>query len=109
MDPYRASNVFEFPFADVVECEIKLAGCIFLDPRRNTDATRLGQSFEPRRDVHPIAENIAVLDHNVADINSDTEIDLVRRPDISLRHALLDFHCAAQSINHASKLNEQAV
>jgi hypothetical protein len=107
--PYRTRDVLELLFADVFERKFEPAGCVFLDPCGNADPTRLGQPFEARGDVHSITENIAILDNNVADVNTDTELDPIRRPGVSLRHALLDFHCAAQGINNAAELHEQTI
>ena len=88
---------------------VELAGCVFLHSRRDADAARFGECFEPRGDVHSITENIAILDNNVADVNTDTELDPIRRPGVSLRHALLDFHCAAQGIDNAAELHEETI
>jgi hypothetical protein len=43
-------------------------------PRRR-DAARLGQAFEPARDVDTVAEDVTVLDDDVADVDADTELD----------------------------------
>jgi len=43
--------------------------------RRDADAARLGQPFEAGCDVHSIPEDVVLLDHYVALINADAEVD----------------------------------
>ena len=40
---------------------------------RDADAAGLRQRLQPRRDVDAVAEDVAVLDHHVADIDADAE------------------------------------
>src|SRR5215470_1789638 len=39
------------------------------------DPTGLGQSFKPTSDVHAVPKNVAVLDHDVADVEPHSELD----------------------------------
>jgi hypothetical protein len=57
----------------------------------DTDATRLCNCFQPRCDVDAIAENIAVIDDYVADMNADAKIDplVLRQGLIILAHFAL--------------------
>jgi hypothetical protein len=41
----------------------------------NRDPARLGNAFDPRRDVDAITEDVFALDDNVADVNTDPELD----------------------------------
>src|SRR5262249_56280535 len=53
---------------------------LLLNPRRHDDPTRFGQTFEPSGHIHPVAENVAVLDDDVALMDTDAELDAsVRR------------------------------
>jgi len=61
--------------------------------------------------VHSIAEDVAVLDHDVAHVDPNAELDaLVRRhPGITLGHSSLHLARTAQGIDHAAKFDKQAV
>jgi hypothetical protein len=41
----------------------------------NRDAARLGNSFDPRRDVDAIAKNVITLDDDIADVDPDPKPD----------------------------------
>src|SRR5579864_5819731 len=80
---HRAGDVLEALLADVLEGEVEAAGGVFLDAGRDADATGLGQGFEARGNVDPIAEDVAVLDDDVADIDADAELDVLGGRDAS--------------------------
>jgi hypothetical protein len=66
-------------------------------------AARLRQRLQPRRDVHPVAEQIVPLHHHVALMQADAKLHLASAQ--SLLHA----NCATQCLHRARKLREQAV
>ena len=111
IDPHRAGDVFQFLFAEIVEGEVEPARRVLLHPRRDANPAGLGQGFEPGGDVDPVAENVAVLDDDIADIDADAEFDPFRSgdPGIAPGHRLLPFARAAQGVDHAGELDEEAV
>ena len=84
---------------------------ILLDPRRHADTARVRQSFQTSGHVHAVAENVAILDDDVADIDADAELDpAVRRHfRIALGHSALDVDGAAHGIDDAGELGQQPV
>ena len=62
-------------------------------------------------DVHAVAEDVAILDHNVADVDADTELDTLVGGDlgVALGHAGLQLSRTVQRIDHAAELDEQAI
>src|SRR6516162_4850168 len=108
---HRSCNVLERLVAHVLEGEIKLTRGILLHARGDTDAAGLGRCFEPCSDVDTVAKDVAVLDHNVAHIDTDPKLDsLVRRyRRVALGHAGLQLGCTAQRIYHTAELDEEAV
>ena len=74
-DPHRPCDVLELLRADVLEGEIELACGVLLYACRHADAARLGQAFEACGDVDTVAEDVAVLDDNVAQMDADPELD----------------------------------
>ena len=59
--------------------------------------------FEPRRDIHPIAENVIAFDNNVANIDSDAKFDalVTLGGGITFCHPALNVERAADRINGA--------
>jgi hypothetical protein len=51
---------------------------------RKADAACLGDSFEARDDIDAVAEDIIIIDNDVANVNADAEfnLDVLRHVDI---------------------------
>src|SRR5207247_2339743 len=81
------------------------------DILRKTDAARVRDAFQPRRDVDAVAQQIGTIDHDIAQVNSDPEGDEAVGSDlgIALRHTALHGQRAAHGVADARKLNEDAV
>ena len=67
-----------------------------MDPSRDADAPRIGQAFEPGRDVDAVAKDVAILDDDVAHIDADTQIDALVCWQRALRSATAAWILAAQ-------------
>src|SRR5580692_299279 len=67
--------------------------------------------LDPSRYVYPVAENVAVLHHDIADIDADSKPHpaLVRELLIGARHIALNFNGALHRGKHACKCGEHAV
>jgi hypothetical protein len=100
----RSGNVFEILFADVLKRQVKFANGVFLHACGDADAARLGQAFEPGRDIYPIAENVAVLDNDIALMDADTPSDTAFR-----RHRRLPRSGATERVDDAGKLGQEAI
>ena len=66
------------------------------------------QGFESRGDVDAITENIVAVDHDIAEIDADTELDALFgwAIGIPLRHLLLHIDRAAHCVDDAGELDE---
>ena len=71
----RARDIFEVLLAQIGEGEVEPAGRVLLNPSGYANPARLGQSLEPRRDIDPVAENVAILDDDVALMDADAQLD----------------------------------
>jgi hypothetical protein len=92
IDPNRSSDVFEALIAQIVECEIEPPRGILLDTSRNANPAGFGKSFEPGRNIHAVAEDVLILDHDISDIDPDAEFEaVVRCAGIAFSHAALPF------------------
>src|SRR6516165_357727 len=109
--PDRPADVLELLLADVLEGEVELARDILMNASRHADAARLGQAFEPGRDVDAIAKDVAVLDDDVADVDADAELDTTVRGQrgIAFAHRRLYLGRAAQRIDDAGELDQQPI
>src|SRR6516225_5293311 len=97
--PYRMRDVLKRLLAHIREGEIELADGIFLHPRRDADATRCCQYFQSSSNIHTVAENVTVLDHYVAHVDANAELNALVR----------GHRCIAlgQRIHNTAKLDEQ--
>jgi hypothetical protein len=71
----------------------------------------LRNAFDPRRDVDAVAENVAILNEDIADIDAAAQFDAAfdGNGDIALGHGALDFNRASAGIHGAGKLHQSAV
>ena len=81
---------------------------MLVDCARDDNGTRLGQPFQPRRDVHPIPVNIVILHDHVAEIYADAKLHtaFLGCTAVPLSHPLLERDCAFDGIHHAGELGE---
>jgi hypothetical protein len=77
-----------------------------------TDTARISNAFKARGNVDAVSHQVAIalLDH-VAQMDADAELDatLGRKTRVALDHAILHLDCAANGIDDASELYEDAV
>ena len=110
VDTNRAGDVLEALLAHVLEGEIEPAGSILLNTGRDADAAWVGQAFKAGSDIHAVAEDVIVLDHDIADVDPDPEFDaVVRGAGIAFGHAALPFGSTTQPIDDAPEFNEKSV
>ena len=81
------------------------------DTAAHADATRVGQGLEPCSHVHAVTEDVAVLDHDVANIDADAEQHPARLRQLVVGRGdlPLDLYGTADGIDDASELGEHAV
>jgi hypothetical protein len=93
--------------AEVAEGEVELADGVFLHPRRDADAARLGQRFEACRDIDAVAEDVAILGDYVALVYADAELDadVGCHRGVALAHRRLHFCRTAQRVNRAAEFD----
>ena len=91
--------------------DLDLAADLPLRVVGNADAAGLGDAFQPGGDVDAVAENIVVIDDDVADVDADAEFDarVLRHVGVLRGHAALDFDRAAHRIDGAGELHQHAV
>src|ERR1700693_4390018 len=105
---YRPRDVLDLLLAQVVEPDIELVADMVVHRPRHANSARVGQDFEPRRDIDPVTINVAAVDDDVAEIDADAELNarFGRHPGITPRHLPLQFDRAAHRVDDAGELNE---
>ena len=66
--------------------------------------------FQPCGDIHPVAEDIVALDHDIAEVHANPELD--RRPlarGVELGHRGLNRHGAFDGIDGAAEFHQRPV
>jgi hypothetical protein len=72
--PHRTGDILDALLADVFKRVCELVADVVVHGSRNTDPTRLCQSFQARRDIDPIAENVVTLGDYVSEIDADANL-----------------------------------
>ena len=111
IDPDRVSDVLELGQAEVADREIEPPLDLAIGVLRQTDRAGLGDAFDPRGDIDAVAHQIAVRSPRPRrQMNADSELDaLSAAPGVALDHAVLDLDRAAHRVDHAAKLDKDAV
>ena len=78
---------------------------------RDADFSRLGEGLEAGRDVHPIAQDVAVLDDDVANVDADAEREapVLRHRSLALGDDFLDRDGALDRIDRAREFDQRAI
>jgi len=111
VDAHWPRYVLYLLLAHILECEVKLVTDLIAHDPADADPSGLGQSFEPRCDIHSVSVDIAPVLDNVAQINPHAEFETAiwRHIGISLGHFTLYFNRATHRIDDAGEFEEQAV
>ena len=109
--PHRLGDILQRLRTHIVEDNIDLAADLPLRVIGNADAARLGDPFKARRDIDAVAEDIVVVDDDVADVNADAKFDprVLRHVGVLLGHGALDFDRATRRIDGAREFDQHAV
>ena len=103
--------VLQLVVAKIDELDWHLVADLLVDTARNTDAARIGERLKAFGDIDPVAEQVALFDDHVAQIDADAEQHplrfrccLVEQPDRSL-----NLETGLERIDCARKLGDDAV
>jgi hypothetical protein len=110
IDPHWPSNVLDALLAQIFEGVGQLVADVVSHCPRNADPARLCEGFDARRDIDAVAEDVAVLDYDVAEIDPDPEPDpVLGRTGFAIDHRPLQFGGAAHRIDDARELHQHAI
>jgi hypothetical protein len=108
---HRLGDILELAFAQILEHELRRVGDEIAHRAQDEDAARLGDVFQPRGDIHPVAVDVVIVHHYVAEIDADAEFDAraLGNVDVARGHAVLHVDRAAHRFDRACELGEHAV
>jgi len=71
----------------------------------------LGNTFEPRCDIDPVAVDVALIDDDVADIDTHAKLNptIFGNGGVALGHNALDFHGASHGVDSAREFDQGTV
>ena len=97
--------------AHVFEADIELVLDLVEDVVSDTDAARIGQTFQRWSDVDAVAVDVVVLDDDFAviDPNPVDDLTFVWNVGIALSHGFLDIDSKVDSVDDTTELHECAV
>ena len=108
---HRAGDVLDLLHALVLESEVELVAHLVAHHPAHADPAGLGQGFEAGGNIDAVAEDVLILDDDVADIDLNAEFDasIGRHSVVALGHPPLHFDRAPHRINHARELDQHPV
>jgi hypothetical protein len=82
-----------------------------VDGFRDIDGARFGKRLKSRRNVDTVAEDIAILDHDIVEIDADAERNAPfgHQSLVHLRHRIAQGGGATHGLDDALKLDEHPV
>ena len=112
IDVDRLGDVLELGRAEIRHRQVEPPFHLPIGLLGETDRAGLGDAFQPRSDVDPVAHQIAValLDH-IAHMDADAELDapVLRHAGVALDEAVLNLDRAADRVDDAPELDDRAV
>src|SRR5215469_8865744 len=102
---HRPADVLALLVAHVLERDGKLVTHLISYNPADADAARFSQSLKACRDNDTVAEDVVLVDNNVAEIDADAEIDapISLHASVARGDLALNLDRAANRINHARK------
>jgi len=108
---HRLSNILQRLQTHIVEDKINLAADLALGVVRNADASGFRNTLQARGDVDAVAENVAVVEDDISDVNTDAKFnsDVLRNVSVLSGHSALDFGGAPRRVYGAGEFDQHAV
>src|SRR5215468_6590907 len=97
------SYVLQVLRSEIFKSGIEFSLHLIEDHSGNANAAGIGQLFKPRCNVHAVAVDVASVDDDVTDIDSNSEHDrlVVRNLQVALCNAALNGNRALHSVDRA--------
>src|SRR5690349_4142985 len=111
VDADGVGDVLDLAFAERLIAANQLVLDLLVDAAGDVEVSRIGNSFEPRRNVNAIAIDVVGFDNDVAEIHANSVLYplLTRERRVTPDHALLDDDAAADGFDRAVEYREKTV
>src|SRR5215475_449795 len=111
ISPHRLRDVLQLVQSEILADHVHLARNLFVDFRRNTDATWLGHALQTRGYIHPITVDPGFVMDDITLVDTDPELNSARLFDlgVALPHDRLDCDRAFDGVHDAPKLSQHPV
>jgi hypothetical protein len=111
VDSHRELDVLELLLANILERQVEPVADVVAHRLGHRHAAGLGNTFEPGRDIHAIAEQVVIVDNDVAKVDPDPEFDLPVVGDAIVpgAHVPLDFGGTFDRVHDAWELDQHPV
>ena len=78
---------------------------------RNSDASHRRDTFQSRRDIDAIAEDVSILNNHVPDVHAHTELNaaLLRHTGVTGTHSTLNVGRTGHCVHDTGELNQDRV
>jgi hypothetical protein len=107
----RLLDVLHLLRSRTYKTQVELAANLVVKLTGNTDASRLGEGFQPSRYIDSVAVQIVALDYHVADVESDSELHLVFRVHliVTVPYITLELHRRYDRVHRTAELCDHRV
>jgi len=111
INPYWPRDVFDALVAHVLEGEREPLADMVADSTRDADTARLSQRLQTRRDIHSVAEDVVLLDEDIAEIDAYAEPDpaLLGHVGLAVGHPPLNLDRTSDGVDDALELRQEAI
>src|SRR5262249_5157587 len=109
--PHRSRDILKLLLARILKIYVDLAAHLTVSVVGNADTAGLGNAFQPRGNINAVAEDILVLDHDIADVNAYSQFDALvgLHARIAFSHATLNVDGAPRSVDRTDKFDQHTV
>jgi hypothetical protein len=107
----RPVNILDAVLAHIDEADRQLLADLFSHRGADADLARFGERLQPRRYIDAVAEDVAFVVDDVAEIDADAEADAfsLRPISVAVCHSLLKDDGTAQGVNDRGELDQDAI
>ena len=108
---HRFGNILQRLRTHIVKDDINLPADLTLRVIRDADAAGLRDPLQSCGNVDAVAKDIVLVDDDVADMNTDAELDseVLHHVRAMHRHAALDLHRTSYGVDSASELDQHTI
>src|SRR5262249_14200788 len=111
VDAHRPRDVLDAMLAEIGKPDRQLFANLLAHRGADADLARGGKRLDPRRHIDAVAKHIALVDHDVADIDANAKADAlaIRQIGVAVLHPSLYHDGTTHRVDDRSELDQKAV